>query len=133
MLDVLLAIKNNNVNKIPQYDPTLAEHLRKIVKTLLVNGKYLSTLKITFNDLVNAKARGKWWVVGSAWTGNIKDIGGANTPKSTKKDEQKFSEQLLELARKQRMNTEERRNVFCVLMSAEVSFGMKWGHYSEFI
>lgn len=119
MLDVLLAIKNNNVNKIPQYDPTLAEHLRKVLKSLLVNGKYVTTLNITLDDLLNASERGKWWIVGSAWTGNVKDIGAASRPSQQKKDDQKYSQQLLELAKKQRMNTEERRNVFCVLMSAE--------------
>lgn len=126
MLDVLTAIKNNNVNRIPNYDPTLAEHLRKILKTVCVNGKYVNTLNISLDDLLNVQMRGKWWVVGSAWTGNIDDIGNATaTPadkmQQTIKNEQKFSEQLLELARKQRMNTDERRNVFCILMSAEVS------------
>lgn len=120
MLDVLTAIKNNNVNRIPNYDPTLAEHLRKILKALCANGKYVTTLNISLDDLVNVQNRGKWWVVGSAWTGNINDISAAAKSSSTKKTEQKFSEQLLELARKQRMNTDERRNVFCVLMSAEV-------------
>lgn len=121
MLDVLTAIKNNNVNRIPNYDPALAEHLRKILKTLCVNGKYVTTLNISLEDLVNVQNRGKWWVVGSAWTGNINDISGAAKASTSKKNEQKFSEQLLELARKQRMNTDERRNVFCILMSAEVS------------
>lgn len=122
MLDVLLAIKNNNVNKIPQYDPSVAEHLRKILKTLLVNGKYVTTLNITLDDLLNVDKRGKWWVVGSAWTGNINDIGAASKSitKSSRKEEQKFSQQLLELARKQRMNTDDRRNIFCIIMSAEV-------------
>lgn len=130
MLDVLLAIKNNNVNKIPQYDPSLAEHLRKILKTLLVNGKYVTTLNITLDDLLNVNQRGKWWVVGSAWTGSMKHIGGATKSNSTKKDTEKFSQQLLELARKQRMNTDERRNVFCVLMSAEVDFSIKISKFS---
>lgn len=121
MLDVLTAIKNNNVNRIPNYDPALAEHLRKILRTLCVNGKYVTTLNISSEDLVNAQNRGKWWVVGSAWTGNINDISSAVKSSSTKKDDAKYSEQLLELARKQRMNTDERRNVFCILMSAEVS------------
>lgn len=120
MLDVLTAIKNNNVNRIPNYDPTLAEHLRKILKTLCTNGKYVTTLNISIDDLLNVQNRGKWWVVGSAWTGNINDISAASKSSSTKKSEQKFSEQLMELARKQRMNTDERRNVFCILMSAEV-------------
>lgn len=30
-----------------------------------------------------------------------------------------YSEKLLELARKQRMNTDTRRNIFCILMTAE--------------
>lgn len=121
MLDVLLAIKNNNVNKIPQYDPSLAEHLRKILKTLLVNGKYVTTLNITLDDLLKADQRGKWWVVGSAWSGNVEDIGAAKSVTSGKKEQTKFSEQILALAKKQRMNTDDRRNVFCVLMTAEVS------------
>lgn len=125
MLDVLTAIKNNNVNRIPNYDPTLAEHLRKILKTVCVNGKYVNTLNISLDDLLNVQMRGKWWVVGSAWTGNVDDIGvasaAADKMHQTTKTEQKFSEQLLELARKQRMNTDERRNIFCILMSAEVS------------
>lgn len=123
MLDVLLAIKNNNVNKIPQYDPSLAEHLRKILKTLLVNGKYVTTLNITLDDLLKADQRGKWWVVGSAWSGNVDDIGAAKSVPTGKKEQVKFSEQILELAKKQRMNTDDRRNVFCVLMTAEVSCG----------
>lgn len=120
MLDVLTAIKNNNVNRIPNYDPTLAEHLKKILKSLCVNGKYVTTLNISLDDLLNAQNRGKWWVIGSAWSGNINDIGSAIKSTSSKKHEQRFSDQLLELAKQQRMNTDERRNVFCVLMSAEV-------------
>lgn len=121
MLDVLLAIKNNNVNKIPSYDPTLAEHLRKILRTMLVNGKYVTTLNITLGDLLRADQQGKWWVVGSAWSGNVDDIGSAKAMKSSKTPVNQFSDTILELARKQRMNTDDRRNVFCILMSAEVS------------
>ena len=33
------------------------------------------------------------------------------------------SAQVLELARKQRMNTDVRRNIFCILMTSEVSCG----------
>lgn len=131
MLDVLSAIKNNNINRIPNYDPTLAEHLRKILKTVCMNGKYVNTLNISLDDLLNVQMRGKWWIIGSAWTGNIDDIGGATATKmhSAAKTEQKFSDQLLELARKQRMNTDERRNVFCILMSAEVSIAMHYIFY----
>lgn len=61
--------------------------------------------------------RGKWWVVGSAWTGKT-------SVEKDKKEENikyksEYSEQILELARKQRMNTDIRRNIFCILMTAE--------------
>lgn len=126
MLDVLMAIRNNNVNRLPNYDPELATHLRKILKNLCVNGKYVTTLNISLEDLLNVHNRGKWWVVGSAWSGNVNDMATAVEAHSSKKDEQKYSEQLLELARKQRMNTDERRNVFCILMSAEVSTELEY-------
>ena len=52
MLDVLLAIKNNNMNKIPQYDPSVLEHLKKILKTLIRKGNGISQLNITLEDLL---------------------------------------------------------------------------------
>lgn len=55
MIEILLAIKNNNMTKIPQYDPSLAEHLKKILKSMMVNGKYVTTLNITIDDLLNGK------------------------------------------------------------------------------
>lgn len=64
-----------------------------------------------------ADERGKWWVVGSAWTGNIDTTKTSNEPKQI----EGYSQKLLDLARKQRMNTDTRRSIFCILMSAEVS------------
>lgn len=60
--------------------------------------------------------RGKWWIVGSAWSG-LKDI--AKFEKSSEDKKQKYGEKILELAQKQRMNTDIRRDIFCVLMTAE--------------
>ncbi|XP_050337297.1 nucleolar MIF4G domain-containing protein 1 homolog [Bactrocera neohumeralis] len=121
MVDILNAVKNNNINKIPQFDPELAENLRKRLKAMLRNDKYVTTLNITMDDLLRADQVGKWWVVGSAWSGNIDDI---NSATKQKKDEgivagQRFSEKLLKLAKQQKMNTEERRNIFCIIMGAE--------------
>lgn len=118
LLEILNAIKNNNMNKIPQYDPELAEHLKKVLRSMFSNGKYMSTINITMEDLLKADEKGKWWVVGSAWSGNIKDIGSSKISNDNK-DAEKFSEKLLALAKNQRMNTDDRRNVFCIIMSAE--------------
>ncbi|CAB0038348.1 unnamed protein product [Trichogramma brassicae] len=115
MLEVLMAIKNNDMRKIPQYDPTRAEHLKKIIKSFLRKGNTISQLNFSLEDLLNADEKGKWWIVGSAWSG-----------KEIKKDADKtavkkpaYSQKLLKLAAAQRMNTDVRKNIFCILMTAE--------------
>lgn len=118
MLDILLAIKNNNMTKIPNYDPSLGEHFKKLLKALIHDGKHVATLNITMDDLLNVEKRGKWWLVGSAWAGN--DLSRLENSNSKNLESQgEFSTQLLELARKQRMNTDDRRKAFCIIMSAE--------------
>lgn len=52
MLDVLLAIKNNNMKKIPQYDPTHVEHLKKVMKPLIRKGNSVTQFNITLEDLL---------------------------------------------------------------------------------
>lgn len=121
MVDILNAVKNNNINKIPRFDPELHENLRKKLKAMLRNDKYVITLNITIEDLLRADTVGKWWVVGSAWTGNINEMAAAQKKQGNDKTNgkaERFSEQLLKLAKQQKMNTEERRNIFCVIMSA---------------
>lgn len=70
-----------------------------------------------FNNIfVTADEIGKWWIVGSAWSGsNDTNI------KSNIKEQNKlsFRSDILELARRQRMNTDTRRNIFCILVTAE--------------
>ncbi|XP_018405133.1 PREDICTED: nucleolar MIF4G domain-containing protein 1 homolog [Cyphomyrmex costatus] len=116
MLDILLAIKNNNMSKIPQYDPSRIEHLKKILKNFIHKGNIVTQFNVTLEDLLEADERGKWWIVGSAWSG-LKDIG--KLEKNSEDKKQKYSEDILELARKQRMNTDVRRDIFCILMTAE--------------
>ncbi|KAK4873571.1 hypothetical protein RN001_012931 [Aquatica leii] len=116
MLDVLLAIKNNNMTKIPNYDTTYSDHLKKLQKTFVHKGSYVTTLNIALEDLLKADEYGKWWVVGSAWTGKTTE---AEAKKESAVKTGSFTQKLLDLARAQRMNTDTRRNVFCIVMSAE--------------
>ncbi|KAL7306624.1 hypothetical protein TKK_0001305 [Trichogramma kaykai] len=115
MLEVLMAIKNNDMRKIPQYDPTRAEHLKKIIKSFLRKGNTISQLNFSLEDLLNADEKGKWWIVGSAWSG--KEVK-KDTDKTTVK-KPAYSQKLLKLAAAQRMNTDVRKNIFCILMTAE--------------
>lgn len=120
MLDILLAVKNNNMAKMPQYDPSHSEHLKKLIKTMVHKGKYVTELKITMEDLLKAEERGRWWIVGSAWTGDaLQPTTNNQTSVPVTATGNEFSKAVLELARKQRMNTDTRRNVFCILMTAE--------------
>ncbi|XP_078044446.1 nucleolar MIF4G domain-containing protein 1 [Augochlora pura] len=116
MLDVLLAIKNNNVSKIPQYDPSHVDHLKKVVKTIIRKGNSITQFNVTLEDLLHADENGKWWIVGSAWVGSNNT---ANHEVVKIQDKFRFGKKLLDLAEKQRMNTDTRRNIFCVLMTAE--------------
>ncbi|XP_075238289.1 nucleolar MIF4G domain-containing protein 1 isoform X2 [Lycorma delicatula] len=114
MLDVLIGIKNNNISKIPNYDLSKIEHHKKLLKSLVHKGKYISELNITLEDLLKAPERGRWWVVGSAWTGG--DVSKSNSNSNIIKDVDDF---YIKLAKKHRMSTDTRRNIFCILMSAE--------------
>lgn len=71
--------------------------------------------------MIIAETKGRWWIVGSAWS----NIGDAE--KDTKsvdaatfsKDKQQ-NEKLMSKARALGMNTETRKTVFFILMTAEV-------------
>ncbi|XP_049876312.1 nucleolar MIF4G domain-containing protein 1 homolog [Pectinophora gossypiella] len=114
LLEVLMAVKNNNLTKIPGYDPGYTEHLRKALRGIIRKGNYITPLNIRLEDLLKADERGKWWVVGSAWEGNR-----PQAEKPVAKPLPTGDQKLLELARKQRMNTDVRRSIFCVIMAAE--------------
>ncbi|KAI2662518.1 Nucleolar MIF4G domain-containing protein 1 [Labeo rohita] len=121
MLETMLALKNNDMRKIPGYDPEPMEKLRKLQRTLIHSSASGSDMKlrVSLDNLLEAERVGRWWIVGSSWSGApmIDDHENKTTIPSTKGEQ--YSAKILELARKQRMNTDIRRNIFCVLMSSE--------------
>ncbi|XP_022241733.1 nucleolar MIF4G domain-containing protein 1-like isoform X2 [Limulus polyphemus] len=121
MLDTLMAIRNNNMHKIPNYDPSLVEHLRKVLRGFVRKGCTVQELKISLEDLLNAEEKGRWWIVGSAWSGEITEKNsGTTNVESGPIVLDEVSDHILELARKQRMNTDVRKKIFCILITAEV-------------
>lgn len=115
MLNILINIKNNNISKLSDFNPSQQEEIKKVLKSFIRKGNTIVTLQIKLGDLLNAEKNGKWWLVGSAWKN---EEGVVKTPQE-KPSKEKYSARLLELAKKQRMNTDNRRNIFCVLMTAE--------------
>ena len=57
--------------------------------------------------------------MGSAFTGNLVGTDREAVNNKTGSETEQFSDKLLSLARKMRMNTDIRRQIFCILMSAE--------------
>ncbi|KAM3593416.1 uncharacterized protein V6R79_012506 [Siganus canaliculatus] len=121
MLETMLALKNNDMRKIPGYDPEPVERLKKLQRTLIQRSAGGSDVKlrVSLENLLAAEQVGRWWIVGSSWSGApmISEQGTGTSKQSTA--EGQFSAKVLDLARKQRMNTEVRKNIFCVIMTSE--------------
>ena len=87
-------------------------------------------LRISLQDILDAETKGRWWVMGASWAGNQKFIGD-DTSDYDRKDSHVQSvehdakpkkdtdeEKLLALASSQRMNTDTRRSIFCIVMTS---------------
>ncbi|NWZ54349.1 NOM1 protein, partial [Haliaeetus albicilla] len=120
MLETMLALRNNDMRKIPGYDPEPVEKLRKLQRTLVrSSGSGKDTqLRVSLESLLSADQVGRWWIVGSSWSG-APMINDTNSKTQQKLYIGKVSSKIMELARKQRMNTDIRRSIFCVLMTSE--------------
>ncbi|XP_012641726.2 nucleolar MIF4G domain-containing protein 1 [Microcebus murinus] len=120
MLETMLALKNNDMRKIPGYDPEPVEKLRKLQRALVRSTGLGSEtqLRVSWDSVLNAEQTGRWWIVGSAWSG-APMIDNSHRSQPQKQLSGTVSSEILELARKQRMNTDIRRNVFCTIMTSE--------------
>ena len=65
---------------------------------------------------------GRWWITGSS------SLSRCESESQAAGSVQRDNSKLLELARKQRMNTDVRKNVFLVIMTSEVS-KLNWHFY----
>jgi nucleolar MIF4G domain-containing protein 1 len=85
-------------------------------------------LHVSLNDLRSAESKGKWWLVGgAAWAGDLL-VDRQEEFKEMSYEEEVGNGVLLQLAKKQGMNTDIRRGIFVVLMSSDVRFltSFKW-------
>jgi nucleolar MIF4G domain-containing protein 1 len=134
---IVTAITDLKNNKWKDKDTIIAEktsNYRKVigrmksVVTTIGDGKSLSSnvLRVSIQDILDIETKGRWWKVGAKWAGHIN-----NNAKGTQLDKDHNSNEkstpqvdakqkaLLALAAKQRMNTDLRRSIFCIIMGSD--------------
>ena len=74
--------------------------------------------------MLTTQEKGKWWIVGSAYSRFNPEggVGGEGGGGGVKEAVEGAGEGLMKLAKAQGMNTDIRRAVFCTLLSSEVNF-----------
>ncbi|KAH9002936.1 hypothetical protein EDB86DRAFT_2894059 [Lactarius hatsudake] len=124
MLETLINLKNNKTKRAATQHAggDVTERLKKFL-TGLSKTRHLvahEPLRVSLADLHSADTRGKWWLVGAAWSGDplVERQEGSKRALNTR-DEDVAENALVKLAKKQGMNTDVRRSIFVVLMSSE--------------
>lgn len=117
LVESIRDVKNNKAKQDNEVTAAATQKMRKF----LGNFGKADPIQVSLDDLHNAETRGRWWIVGAAWKNNsTKDEAGSNVDQNALDDILDTAEpNWLELARKQRMNTDIRRAIFVAVMSSE--------------
>jgi nucleolar MIF4G domain-containing protein 1 len=127
MIETINDLKNNRMKIGGAASAVTSEHtirMKKILGSLNTRTvKASEPLRIGLKDIQESGKKGKWWLVGASWSGNVveKDNGLGITGSISKTAltfEDASSSDLAQLAREQRMNTDIRRAIFVAIMSA---------------
>ncbi|KAL3755002.1 hypothetical protein ACJRO7_002130 [Eucalyptus globulus] len=111
MLDTICDIKNNK--RRTKEDPAPHTRIKKWLQKLGIENVLLRGIK--WSKLLYPDKKGQWWLSGdmASKTDDIVEV--ANTIDKEVAETQK----MLQLASAQRMNTDTRRAIFCIIMSGE--------------
>ncbi|MCJ1247700.1 suppressor of glycerol defect [Trapelia coarctata] len=130
MIETMNNLKNNRMKTGVAASAMVSEHTIRMKKTLgSLNTRDIKAsepLRIGLDDIRDTEKRGKWWLVGASY--RDKDASQQNnhtevhsssqTVRSHEDEERNESNDLLQLAREHRMNTDIRRSIFVTIMSA---------------
>lgn len=111
MLETIFDIKNNK--KKAKEDTLQHTRIKKWLQKLRVESILVRGLK--WSKLIDPDKKGQWWLSGDMLSGidNIENV-------ARKIDrENSEAQKMLQLAAGQRMNTDARRAIFCIIMSGE--------------
>ncbi|PBP19701.1 glycerol defect protein 1 suppressor [Diplocarpon rosae] len=127
MIETINDLKNNRMKTGGAASAITSEHtirMKKILGSLNTRSiRGSEPLRIGLKDIRESDKKGKWWLVGASWAGNVdKEV---DEPTSSGLDrktvapaEDAGAVDLVQLAREQRMNTDIRRAIFVTIMSA---------------
>ena len=132
MIETMNSLKNNRMKTGVAASAITSEHtvrMKKILKSL--NQRTVRAgepLRLGLKDLQDKDQRGKWWLVGASYRNDTRDdnlqrqplpVSGNNWDDSSGRDG--MPEDLEQLAKEQRMNTDVRRSIFIAIMSSSDS------------
>lgn len=127
-LEMIHDLKNNKQRRVQQEEREKYTQINKLVKQMQNKaGKEGDhTLRIAYQDALLSNKKGRWWLVGSAWSGQDmakKQVAAPeNQDEITKALSSLPKESLVKwdkLAKEQRMTTEIKRAIFIMIMSSE--------------
>jgi nucleolar MIF4G domain-containing protein 1 len=137
MVDSIIELRNNKPRKqdviIREKTNVLKKSIGRIKSSasrLLAGKKSGSCLRLTLRDVLDADTKGRWWMIGASWAGNQHNdllFGDAdarepdevcNEVKAASFNGESDEDELLALASSQRMNTDARRSIFCIIMGS---------------
>ncbi|KAG0342770.1 suppressor of glycerol defect [Podila humilis] len=129
LLETLTALKANRM-KGPASNSTtsgtITESATRMKKFLSGLSKKRTTfpsepMRVGLTDIRQVGSKGKWWLVGSSWKNNMVGEERVRSSLSTSTADNLLDaeDELVKLARKNKMNTDVRRSIFVVLMSSE--------------
>ncbi|KAK5064471.1 hypothetical protein LTR84_000304 [Exophiala bonariae] len=133
MIETITDLKNNKMKAATSNSGLSSEHITQMRKTLgsLNNRPSLRAnepLRVSRDDIKNSDRKGKWWLVGASWKGNLDatpatnrhldedDLAAALPDNHENEDPDQID--LSELARVYGMNTSVRRSIFITLLSS---------------
>ncbi|KAJ1692845.1 hypothetical protein LUZ63_009543 [Rhynchospora breviuscula] len=111
MLDTICDIKNNK--KRTKEDPAHHTRLKKWLQKLRADEILLRGLK--WQKLLDPDKKGQWWLSGDL----VESSGNVDFVATKISTEVLETQKLVQLAASQRMNTDLRRAIFCIIMSGE--------------
>ncbi|KAJ1967059.1 suppressor of glycerol defect, partial [Dimargaris xerosporica] len=135
MLDMFSQLRTNRMKASLSASVETTNRLKKFLGGLAAKHKdavvTAEPLGVSLQDIRDVDTRGKWWLVGSSWAGHANfastsddnSHGGpaALTPGSAGASaaNDRWSKQLLAMARRLKLNTDIRRSIFMALMTSE--------------